>query len=48
MRRVTIRRHTPKSHRGRRTMLAVGVLGVAAEGVRRWRHRHERPEQIEH
>jgi hypothetical protein len=51
MRRVTIRRSTPKSHKGRRTLFAVGALGVAAEGVRRWRHRHgehDRPEQIEH
>jgi hypothetical protein len=47
MTRMKLRRHPQKSHRARRTLLAVGALGAAAEGVRRWRHRHQ-PEQPEH
>jgi hypothetical protein len=39
-------RRESKHHRARRTLVAVGAVGVAAEGVRRWRHR-QRPEQSE-
>ena len=39
-------RREQKHNRARRTLLAVGAVGAAAEGVRRWRHR-QRPEQPE-
>ena len=47
MTRLKLRRSPPKGHRARRTLLAAGALGVAAEGVRRFRHRRN-GEQIEH
>ena len=46
MMRMKLRRSAPKSHRARRTLIAAGAIGVAAEGVRRFRrNRHlEHPE----
>jgi hypothetical protein len=45
MKRMSVRRER-KNHGARRAILAVGALGAAAGGLRRWRHRHqpERPE----
>jgi len=45
MTKIKLRRNTPKSHRARRTLIAVGALGAAAAGVRRFRHRGETTEQ---
>jgi hypothetical protein len=45
---IKLRRES-KRNRARRTLFAVGAVGAvgaAAEGVRRWRHRH-RPEHSE-
>jgi hypothetical protein len=42
---IKLRRES-KQHKARRTLLAVGAFGAAAEGVRRWRHR-QRQEQTE-
>lgn len=42
---IKLRRES-KQNRARRTLLAVGAVGAAAEGVRRWRNRH-RPEHPE-
>jgi len=43
---IKLRRES-KQNRARRTLLAVGAFGAAAEGVRRWRHRlrQEQPER---
>lgn len=50
MTRMRLRRAPAKSHRTRKTVIAIGATIGAAEGVRRWRHRHHdhaEPEQIE-
>jgi hypothetical protein len=44
MMRMKLRRNTPKNHRTRRTPLAAGAIGAAAESVRRDRQM----EQSEH
>ena len=50
MMRVKVRRNPPKNHKARRALLAVGALGATAEGIRRWRHRHDHgeTEPVEH
>jgi hypothetical protein len=40
MMRMKLRRQRSKGHKARRAVLAVGALGAATEGVRRFRHRH--------
>jgi hypothetical protein len=44
MKRVKLQRHRSDGHAIRRTMLTVGALGAAAEGMRRWRHRRHTEE----
>jgi hypothetical protein len=39
MTRLKLRRQTPKSHHAKRAMIAVGAVGAAAEGVRRFLNR---------
>jgi hypothetical protein len=43
MKRVSLRRERPKHHHVRNTAIAVGAVGAATAGVRRWRHRHDQP-----
>ena len=40
MTRMKLRRQQAKSHTARRALLTAGAIGVAAGGIRRWRHRH--------
>ncbi len=45
--RITMRRERQKGHGVRRTVMAVGALGAATAGYRRWRHRHHDVENFQ-
>jgi hypothetical protein len=44
---MSIRRDRSKGNAARRTVIAVGALGAATAGFRRWRHRNH-SDQPEH
>jgi hypothetical protein len=45
---LKIRRSSPKRSRTRQALIAVGAIGLAAESVRRMRHRRQQDESAEH
>jgi hypothetical protein len=45
---LKIRRSSPKRNRTKQALIAVGAIGLTAEGVRRRRHRKHQAEAEEH
>jgi len=44
---LKIRRSSPKRNRKKQALIAVAAVGLAAEGVRRSRHRRHQAETVE-
>jgi hypothetical protein len=45
---LKIRRSSPKRNRAKQALIAAGAIGLAAEGVRRRRHRKHQTDAPEH